>query len=216
MAEPKQMIAFLTFAEGLKNVLRHSYTSAGRRESVAEHTWMLCLMAMLVFDEIALEVDQLRVLKMLVIHDLPEIITGDIPTFDKHSIAAQAQQDELEAMQQLVAALPPELRQHILDLHREYEARVTPEARLAYAIDKAEALMQHNAADISTWDQNDYDYQTDFDNPRTSLYSVDPFMQALKRQIDLDTLAKIKSAGQLHRARADSVNRLLSETDGEQ
>jgi putative hydrolases of HD superfamily len=123
MTDPKQMIAFLTFAEGLKNVLRHSYTSAGRRESVAEHTWMLCLMAMLIFEEIALEVDQLRVLKMLIIHDLPEIITGDIPTFDKHGIAAQAQQDELEAMEQLVAALPPELRQHILDLHHEYEAR---------------------------------------------------------------------------------------------
>lgn len=202
---PQTLIKFLTFAEGLKNTLRHSYTSQGRRESVAEHTWTLTLLAMLVFDQLQEPVDQLKVLKLLIVHDLPEIITGDIPAFDKLQQLEQAQAAEAEALVRIEAMLPAPWGREIAMLCDEFEARQTPEARLAYAIDKAEAFIQHNIADISTWDQNDFDYQTDLQSPRREHFNFDPYMAALRDQIDADTLQKIAAAGLLHRANQQTV-----------
>jgi len=200
MTDPKTIIEFLSFAEKLKTVLRHSYTSAGREESVAEHSWSLCLFATLIFRDLAQEVDQLRVLKMLIVHDLPEIITGDIPVFDKAAIIEQAVADEEKALQTLTENLPESLKAEIVELWEEFETRETYEAKVAYAIDKMEAHIQHNAVDITTWDQNDIDYQTDLANPRNDNFLFDPFIKAMKAQIDHDTLAKLEAAGQLERA----------------
>lgn len=203
MTDPKALIALVAFAEGLKNELRHSYTSTGRQESVAEHCWMLCLMAMAVFDAVQLDVDRMKVLKLLIVHDLPEVITGDIPVFDKLKVAEQAATDEEAALQQIEATYP--MGAEIAALCREFEAAETHEAKLARAIDKAEALIQHNLADIETWDQNDYDYQTDMEHPRRLVFEVDPFFQALRDQLDHDTMAKIDAGGKLARANTKSV-----------
>jgi putative hydrolases of HD superfamily len=203
--DAKTILEFMSFAEGLKNVLRHSYTSAGRRESVAEHSWMLTLLAILVFDDLSIEVDRLKVLKLLIVHDLPEIITGDIPVFHKLKVIEQAHADEVAAIDQMVMILPKPLRSEIKDLCLEYNNRQSIEARLAYAIDKAEALIQHNIEDISTWDQNDFDYQTDFSQVRQQPFQLDPFIAALKQQIDTDSMNKISGAGLLERARTEAV-----------
>ena len=72
------VLEFLRAAEQLKNTLRSGYTSGGRQESVAEHTWRLCLMAMLIGRYVA-DVDLLRLMKMCLVHDLGEAIEGDIP-----------------------------------------------------------------------------------------------------------------------------------------
>lgn len=208
---PKTVIEFMSFAEPLKNVLRHSYTSGGRRESVAEHSWMLCLLAMVCFDAVEVDVDQLRVLKMLIVHDIPEIITDDIPAFDKvDDVAAEAHAAEIEALAQLIAPLPDYLRDEITDLFNEFEATVTNEAKFARAIDKAEAFIQHNIADISTWDQDDFDYQTDPHHPMTAVFEFDPFMRELKRQIDHDTMSKLYAAGKHKLAKADMVWQYLN------
>lgn len=106
---PSSLIDFYTQTENLKNVLRHSYTSANRRESVAEHSWMLCLLALAVVDQMAYEVNLLHLLKMLIVHDLPEAVTGDIPVFDKQAIIEKAQHDESAAMARLTASLPEDL-----------------------------------------------------------------------------------------------------------
>lgn len=206
---PRVILEFMAFAEPLKNVLRHSYTSAGRRESVAEHSWMLCLLALSIFDELQVPVDQLKVLKMLILHDLPEVITGDIPTFDKQAIAAEAHAEEMAAIEQLTAPLPPKLQAEVRAILYEYEARQTLESQVAYAIDKAEAFIQHNLADIATWEQKDFDYQTNWDHPIQDRFAIDPFLQALKQQIDLDTLQKVEAAGQLEQANPAIVDRYL-------
>lgn len=76
----QEILSFLTLAEKLKTTLRHSWTNdPARQESTAEHSWMICLLAMVLFGKTKLQLDQLKVLKMLVIHDLAEAITGDIP-----------------------------------------------------------------------------------------------------------------------------------------
>ena len=80
--EPAKLLDILSVAEKLKCNTRHSYTSSGRKESVAEHSWRLALMALLLRDEFP-EADMDRVLRMCIIHDLGEAFTGDIPAFEK-------------------------------------------------------------------------------------------------------------------------------------
>lgn len=208
---PKTVIEFMSFVEPLKNVMRHSTTSGGRLESVAEHCWMLCMLATVCFEAVEVEVDQLRVLKMLIVHDLPEIITDDIPAFDKaEEDAEELHMAEAAALAQLVVNLPDDLKAELTDLFEEFEAGETNEAQFANAIDKAEAFIQHNIADIETWDQDDFDYQTDPDHPMTKLFEFDPFMRELKRQIDHDTMSKIYAARQHDRAKPDMVWQYLN------
>ena len=80
--EIRALLKALAAAEQLKNNTRHSWTSAGRHESVAEHSWRLALMAYFVKDEYP-ELDMDKVIRMCLIHDLGEAFTGDIPAFVK-------------------------------------------------------------------------------------------------------------------------------------
>lgn len=81
-SEIESILDFLRNAEQLKNTLRSAYTSNGRHESAAEHTWRLCLMVLLFEKEYA-EIDVLRLIKMCIIHDLGEAINGDIAAIDQ-------------------------------------------------------------------------------------------------------------------------------------
>ena len=94
--DPKTLFAILHQAEKLKCVTRHCDTTSGRRESVAEHSWRLALMAMLVSDEFP-HLDMDKVLRMCVIHDLGESFTGDIPAFDKNADHRVEEQRRLNA-----------------------------------------------------------------------------------------------------------------------
>ena len=80
----RKLLDSLCVAERLKDATRHCYTKNGRHESVAEHSWMMTLMAFFMKDEFP-DVDMNKVIKMCIIHDLGEAFTGDIPTFEKTS-----------------------------------------------------------------------------------------------------------------------------------
>ena len=100
--EPAELLEILHTAERLKDVTRHSYTSGGRHESVAEHSWRITLMAFLLRDEFP-ELDMDKVLRMCLIHDLGECFTGDIPAFDKTADDSAREEELLGAW---VAQLP--------------------------------------------------------------------------------------------------------------
>jgi len=91
--EPRTLLDALSVAERLKDTTRHCYTKNGRYESVAEHSWMMTLMAFFMKDEFP-EVDMDKVIKMCIIHDLGEAFTGDIPTFEK-TTTNEATEEEL-------------------------------------------------------------------------------------------------------------------------
>ena len=93
--DPRTYIDFLNVIEKLKCNTRHSWTSSGRQESVAEHSWRLAVMAMLCADEYP-SLDINKVIKMCLIHDFGEAITGDIPAFFK---TAQHEADEEKAIE---------------------------------------------------------------------------------------------------------------------
>jgi putative hydrolase of HD superfamily len=140
------LLAFLRAAEKLKATHRSGYTSAGNPESVAEHTWRLCLMAMLIGPEIG-GVDVSRVVRICIVHDLGEAISGDVPAPEQvRRMAAGApakHSDERQDVITLAALLPDRQRDEVIALWDEYEEAITPEARLAKALDKLETILQH-------------------------------------------------------------------------
>ena len=113
-----RLLDFLKTAEQLKCNTRHSYTSSGRLESVAEHSWRLALMAMLVGDEFP-ELDMDKVIKMCLIHDMGEAITGDIPAFEKTDKDRKVENKKVE---QLTDILPEPVRAEWKSLFEEMEA----------------------------------------------------------------------------------------------
>ena len=151
--EAKELLRVLHTAERLKDETRHCYTSGGRHESVAEHSWRLALTALFLRDEFpALDID--RVIRMCLIHDLGECFTGDIPSFLK---SGGDEERERSALETWVASLPAPYSVELKKLYAEMDALETDEARLYKALDKLEAVIQHNESDIATWLPREYE-----------------------------------------------------------
>jgi len=170
--------------EKLKNEQRHSWTSSGRRESVAEHSWRLALMAYFMKDEFP-GVDVTKVIFMCICHDLGEAFIGDIPAFEKTGADSNAEDAALAAW---IESLNEPYRAELSALFREMHARVTPEAQLYKPLDKMEALIQHNEADISTWLPLEYELNFTY-GMKEAAFS--PYTKALRDRINEDTAAKI-------------------------
>ncbi|MHC2990301.1 HAD family hydrolase [Pontibacter sp. HJ8] len=148
-----KVLEVLTLAEKLKFELRHSWLSNGRQESVAEHTWRMSLMAILLEPYLEHPVDMTRLLKMIILHDLVEAEAGDIPAFNlvDENIKLRKQQREQQAIENLRQQLSASTGQELYELWHEFEEKETYEAKVANALDKLEVRIQHNHADISTW-----------------------------------------------------------------
>lgn len=148
-----QYITFLNTIEKLKCNTRHSWTSSGRRESVAEHSWRLSVMAMLCADEYP-EIDINKVIKMCLVHDFGEAVTGDIPAFLKNE---KDEAEEEKAVQSILSMLPDDYKNELSELFAEMSELKTDEAKLFKALDNLEAVLSHNEADISTWLPREYE-----------------------------------------------------------
>ena len=184
--EARTLLDALMIAERLKDTTRHCYTSKGRHESVAEHSWRVALMAMLLEDEFA-DVDINKVIKMCLIHDLGEAFTGDIATFDKTQADTER---EDRAYEKWVNSFPAVQKEQFLELLAEMSALQTKEAKLYKALDKMEAVIQHNEADISSWLPLEYDLQLTYG---TEEVQFSPYLVELKKQINAWTCEKIKN-----------------------
>lgn len=181
---PRELLSILSVAGRLKDTTRHCYTPGGRHESVAEHSWRIALMAMLLQPEFP-DTDIDRVIKMCLIHDLGEAFTGDIPTFDKTEADAE-KEDQLFA--RWVDTLPQSTRAEFQSLLTEMAALQTPEARLYKALDKMEAVISHNESDIATWLPLEYALQLTYGAENVTF---SPYMTRLKAEIDDWTRQKI-------------------------
>ena len=173
-------IRFIQSAEKLKNVLRSAYTSEGRRESTPEHTWRLCLLAMVLRDRLP-PMDFEWVLQMCVVHDLGEALHGDVPAVAQVAPGAKAA-DERADLRTLMEPLPAHLQAQFLALWDEYEAAATPEARTVKALDKLETIIQHNQGA----NPPDFDYVFNLDYGRKHT-ATDPLFAELRALVDADT-----------------------------
>lgn len=170
--------------EKMKCNTRHSWTSSGRHESVAEHSWQLAMMAMMMKDEFP-EADCNKVIQMCLIHDLGEAFTGDIPTFEK---TGEHEETERNVLSEWVATFPEPYQQQFTELYQEMEEMSTVEAKLYKALDRLEAIIQHNQADISTWLPLEYDLQYTYG---VKNMEFSEYLKKLRVEIDRQTTEKI-------------------------
>ena len=185
--EAGELLRVLHTAERLKDETRHCYTSGGRHESVAEHSWRLALTALFLRDEFpALDMD--KVIRMCLIHDLGECFTGDIPTFLKSDGDEKREQ---AALSEWVASLPAPYSTELKALYAEMDAQETDEAKLYKALDKLEAVIQHNESDISTWLPREYELNLTYADESVAFSG---YLTALREVIRQETKDKIAAA----------------------
>ena len=200
----KSFIDFHKKAEKLKTTTRHSWlTNSSRQESVAEHSWMICLLAIVLAPKLDSKVDLLKVLKMLIIHDLAESITGDFPDFsvkpDYNKYPAEEQ-----ALRKIVERIPKDRANEIMNLWQGFEKRNSMMPKFANALDKREAIMQHNLADIKTWEDGDFLMHPYY---KDSFFDFDSFMRAFKDVVDNQSMEKIITEKVEHRIDSKHVDR---------
>lgn len=180
------IIEFLQAAERLKNTLRSGITSQGRAESTAEHSWRLSLMVMM-FDRELGDCDRLKLLKLCIVHDLGEAISGDVPAIHQTGDDRRHERERSDLVH-LCTRLPEDLRQEILDLWDEYNAAATPEAVFAKGFDKLETMLQHvigrNAPDF------DYGFNLTYGLKQTNRH---PLIRELRALVDEATRRRMES-----------------------
>ncbi len=184
----RDYLNILHVAERLKDTPRHCTTSNRRPESVAEHSWRVSLMALLLRSEFP-QADIDRVVDMCLVHDLGECFTGDIPAFLKTD-RDRATEDSL--LMQWVASLPREVSEYLTGLYEEMERQETTEARIYKALDKLEAVIQHNESPLDTWAENEYELNKTY---AFDTVAFSDWLTGLRNEILRDTLDKIRDEG---------------------
>lgn len=178
-------IAFIEETERLKSVERTAWTSTGRRESTAEHSWRLALLAGLLAEN-RRDLDLSKVYLMCLIHDVGEIYEGDI------SAALQPDADdkyerEYQAAKKLFSLLPEEVGKRMMEIWIEYNDNSTPEAKLVKALDKAETIIQHNQGK----NPEDFNYEFNLEYGK-GYFKEDDILKLLRSIIDEKTRQKCK------------------------
>lgn len=153
MKDLRTLISFLRKIEKLKCITRHSWTSDGRKESVAEHSWRLAILLHLLKDQF-IDCDYDKMITMALFHDLSEIKHGDVPGFLKTQKDVQKEKIALEDISKEYESLEIS---DIISAVREFDNKESKEAKIVNALDKLEGLIQHNEADIETWIELEYE-----------------------------------------------------------
>ncbi len=144
-----KQLAFIVEIDKVKSIIRCSRLFDGsRRENDAEHSWHLALMTLVLAEHSNVPVDTLKVLKMVLIHDLVEIDAGDVMVYAAEQSGKAAKEEA--AAERIFGLLPADQGEDFKELWREFEARQTPEAKFAAAVDRLEPIMQNcmNRGDV--------------------------------------------------------------------
>jgi len=181
----KEIIKFMGLAEKLKCEIRHSTTSTMRPESVAEHSWRLCIFSWLLSSSLKADYDMNKVLKMCMVHDLGEAISGDIPSFEKSEADERTEEDSVA---QIFGMLDLELGAELKALFAEMKELKSPEAKLFKALDKMEAVIQHNEAPLETWIPLEYELNMTYGMEEVKGVKL---LEELREEIKEETVRKI-------------------------
>ncbi|MBW4539438.1 MAG: HD domain-containing protein [Myxacorys chilensis ATA2-1-KO14] len=154
-ARLQQQLHFIVEIDALKHVLRQTLLmDRSRRENDAEHSWHLAVMAIVLAEYAEPEVNLLRVLKMVLIHDLVEIDAGDTFCYDAQATLDQAEREQ-SAADRLFGLLPPDLNIELRSLWDEFETKATPDACFAAALDRLQPVLHNYYTEGGTWKKAD-------------------------------------------------------------
>ncbi len=155
-------LAFLLEIDRLKRVLRRTAIVGGeRRENSAEHSWHLAVMAMVLAEHANEPIDLLHTIKLVLVHDIVEIDAGDTFAYD---VQANLDKEEREraAADRIFSLLPDDQREELRSLWEEFDARQTPEARFANALDRLMPSLQNYVNNGGTWREPGVDREAVF------------------------------------------------------
>ena len=176
---PEKQLKFIKQIEGLKSVTREAWTSTGRRESTAEHSWRLALLAGLLAPSFGVDVG--KALMMCLVHDLGELYIGDISAASNPDETEKHAAEEQD-VRRVLSLLPKEQEEELLALWQEYNENSTDTAKLVKALDKAETILQHNQGE----NPPDFDYR--FNLGYGKPYFVNhPLLIQLREMLDKET-----------------------------
>jgi putative hydrolases of HD superfamily len=183
-----RILAFTELIEGMKEQTRTAWSSGGRRESVAEHSWRLAMLACAVAPHLP-GVDQGRLIELCLAHDLGEVFDGDVsaPLQDP---AGTKESTERSAVARIAATLGGTAGERLQSLWEEYNAGASPEARAAKALDKIETIIQHNQG--ANPPDFDYAYNLAYG---ADLAAVAPVIAEMRRLVDERTASRADSSG---------------------
>lgn len=182
----EELLQILEVAGRLKKQTRHCWIEGERKESVADHSWRIALMVLLIENEPDFaDVDMNKVMRMCLIHDLGEAFTGDIPAFYKSGADEGKEEDIYRGW---IETFNEADRKKWSALLEEMIAMETKEARVYKALDKIEAIITHNESDIKTWLPLEYDLQKTYGEEQMK---VSPFFLELRELVDAWTDRKI-------------------------
>lgn len=151
MTRLEKQIQFIVEVDKVKNIFRQTYLSDGeRKENDAEHSWHLALSAILLKEYVSEEVDLLKVITMVLIHDLVEIDAGDTYAYDSAGAKDKREREE-KAADRIFSILPTEQGQYFRELWEEFEEYETEEAKYAHLLDNFQPMLLNDAAKGKSW-----------------------------------------------------------------
>ncbi len=151
----RRQIDFITEIDKLKNIYRQTYVlGEDRKENDAEHSWHIALMAFLLAEHSNQKVDVLKVIKMLLVHDIVEIDAGDTFCYDSEGYKTKADREE-KAARRIFGILPQDQSEEFYGLWREFEDGNTPEAGFADVLDRIQPLILNYTKDGISWKEHD-------------------------------------------------------------
>jgi putative hydrolase of HD superfamily len=149
-----RQMAFLIECDRLKEIVRQTLNvHSGRQENDAEHSWALCLFVMTLAEYSNQPIDVLRIMKMLLIHDVVEIDAGDTFAYDTQRLANQHEREAIAA-DRIFGLLPDDQAAEFRGLWDEFEARATADAHFAHAIDRCQAMLLNCLGKGVTWSRH--------------------------------------------------------------
>lgn len=149
-----QQINFLSTMDHLKDVYRRTVLIfSDRKENTAEHTWHLLVAALVLREYAEVKIDLLHSLEMLIVHDIVEIDAGDVFAYDTDSHKSKYEKEAIAA-KKLFGLLPRDQADYFLGLWIEFEAKETPEAKFAAAMDRFVPFVQNFISQGKTWKEN--------------------------------------------------------------
>lgn len=159
----QKQIAFIKEIDKIKYIQRRSKLfNSDRRENDAEHSWHLAMMAIVLAEHSENPIDLLKVLKMVLIHDIVEIDAGDTFVYDTTKNHLNTD-EELIAAKRIFGLLPKEQAEELIAIWEEFEEGETDEAKFAKSMDRFEPLLQDATNDGGTWMEYNVPYQNVYD-----------------------------------------------------
>ncbi|WP_074406226.1 MULTISPECIES: HD domain-containing protein [Aquimarina] len=162
-----KQIEFIKEIDKIKYIQRQTKLfNSNRRENDAEHSWHLAMMALVLVEHSNTSIDILKVLKMVLIHDIVEIDTGDIFIYDTTKNHTNTE-EELKSAKRIFGILPEEQSKELIEIWLEFEEGKTDEAKFAKALDRFEPTLQNDSNSGGTWHDFDVEYQKVHEKTKT-------------------------------------------------